>query len=74
MQNSEIPEITKKHHMTESEMNKAEKYSKKIIHLKIKKIFNSQSSEVLAALTSQFERKNLRSQNNQKSNLSYKEA
>ena len=73
MQDPEISKITKKCCMAESEINKAEKYSKKIICLKTKKISDSQSPEVLAALASQFGERNLRFQNNQKSNLPHKE-
>ena len=61
MQNSEVSNITNKCHATESEMNQTEKHSTKIICIKIRKILDSQSSKILAALMTQFDEKNLKS-------------
>ena len=60
MQNSEVSNITNKCCAAESEMNQIEKCSTKIVCIKIRKILDSQSSKILAALTAQFDEKNLR--------------
>ena len=62
MQNSEASNDTNKCHVTESEVNQTEKHSTKIVCIKIRKILDSQSSKILAALMTQFDEKNLRFQ------------
>ena len=62
MQNSEVSNVTNKCCATESEINQTEKCSTKIVCIKIRKILDSQSSKILAALMTQFDEKNLRSQ------------
>jgi len=62
MQNSGVSEVANKHHAAESEVNQEKKCSRKILCLTLKKISDSQSSEILAALKTQFGEKNLRFQ------------